>query len=90
MRRSLPALIAAATIASALSPSTPAEAGWWRAPPARIIVASPFAGPYVTGYYGYYAPPLVYQDYYQPAPVYYSYYPLPPRPLDCRRWRRGC
>jgi len=104
MRKSLTALVAAATIAGSLAVgATDASAqwrrGWGWGPGAGIaagivggaIVAGALSQPYCCGGYGYYAPGPVYYDYYQPAPAYFDYYVTPPQPeyYSCWRWRNG-
>jgi hypothetical protein len=95
MRKTVTALAAAATLATAtvaLPTTADARRGWWG--PALggfavgAIVGSALARPYYGygyPYYGaYYAPAPVYYSYY--APAYYGYYA--PRPYySC--WRRG-
>ena len=88
MRKTLTALVAAATIAvAAVATPTTADArrGWWGpalgAFAAAAIISSAFARPYYYGYYspyyggyssGYYGP--YYGGYYAAAPVDYGYY----------------
>jgi hypothetical protein len=101
MKKTLTALVAAATLAGAIAMPTDASAQWrrwgWGPGPALgafaagAIVAGALASrPYYGGYYGYYdgyyAPGPTY--YYAPGPVQYEYYANPYyRPYDpC--WRK--
>ena len=99
MRKSLTAVVAAATIAGPLAVATTDASAQWRGRwgwgpglAAGIVGGAIIAGalgsrPY---YYGYYAPGPVYYDYYAPAPAYYDYYAAPqPDYYSCWRWRYG-
>lgn len=95
MRKTLSALIAAATLAIATlaaPASADARRGWWGPAiaggfVAGAIIGSQLARPYYPG--------PVYYEYAQPGPVYYDYYAAPPAyyappPVDpCWSWRGG-
>jgi hypothetical protein len=102
MRKSLTALVAAATIAVTLAAGTTDASAQWRrwgwglgaGIIGGAIIASAITRPYYYGYpyaYGYpayaYAPAPVYYGYYAPAPVVYSYYAPGPYLYGCWRWR---
>jgi hypothetical protein len=93
MRRTVTALVAAATIAAATvaTPSTAAAGRDWWVPAliggiaAGAIVGTQIARPQYPG--------PVYFEYAQPGPTYYEVYPpqyfAPPPADNCWRWRHG-
>jgi hypothetical protein len=96
MRKTLTALLAAATIGAVALPSS-AEARWgwgwgWGGFGVGLatgaIIGGALARPYYPYYgYGYYAPAYYYPPYYgYYAPRYYGYYPYWRRPWRHRYW----